>query len=91
MPKKPTLARKPAKRSPTKERRAKSDLAAAADYRRQAVRAAKREFDMAHAKGMRALRSGDMGAVDAAIKAEARAAKKLAAIPLYKPAIRRMR
>ena len=63
------------------------DLAA----RRQAARAAKQEFDAAHAKGMRGLRSGDMQALDKAIKDEAIAIKKLATVPLYKPTHRRRR
>jgi hypothetical protein len=59
--------------------------------RRQAAHAAKHEFDAAHAKGMRGLRSGDAQALDRAIKDEAIAIKKLAAVPLYKPPRRRRR
>jgi len=79
MPRKPESTRKTGKRS-LQGRRGTSQPAAAADAiaRRQAARAAKHEFDAAHAKGMRALRSGDIQAVDLAIKQEARAIKKLA-------------
>ena len=83
---KPT--RKPATRGRKEEYlRNTPDPAAGVDLtaRRQAARAAKREFDAAHAKGMRGLRSGDMQAIDNAIKEEAIAIKKLATVPLYKP------
>ena len=60
--------------------RALGDPASGVDLiaRRQAVTAAKRQFDAAHAKGMRGLRSGDTQAFDKAIKDEAIAITKLA-------------
>jgi hypothetical protein len=85
MPKERRPARKPAQRRQTRQRRrdpvAPMDLAA----RRQAVRAAKQQFDAAHAEGMRALRSGQTYALGKAIQDERDAVKKLAALPLYKP------
>jgi len=92
MAKKPESTRKTGKRS-LKKAPATNDPTAAADaiVRRQAARAAKREFDAAHAKGMRALRSGNIQAVDIAIKQEARAIKKLATASLQKPIRRHAR
>ena len=76
------------KRKPTKRGRKQDDLRVTDDpapgvdlaARRQAARAAKQKFDAAHAKGMRGLRSGDMQALDRAIKDEAIAIKKLATV-----------
>jgi hypothetical protein len=88
MTNKPKPKRKRAKSGRKEEYlRATGDPAAVVDLtaRRQAARAAKREFDTAHAKGMRGLRSGDTQALDKAIKDEAIAIKKLATVPLYKP------
>ena len=85
---------KPAKRGRKQDDlRATGDAAPAVDLtaRRQAVSAAKRRFDAAHAKGMRGLRSGDTQAFDKAIKDEAIAIKELATVPLYKPTRRRRR
>ena len=87
------------KRKSTKRGRKQQDLHVMGDpvpgvdlaARRQAASAAKHAFDAAHAKGMRGLRSGDMRALDRAIKDEAIAIKKLATVPLYKPPRRRRR
>jgi len=89
----PKRNRNPVKRRKEENLRATGDPAPGLDLaaRRQAARAAKRQFDAAHAKGMRGLRSGDTQAFDKAIKDEAIAIKKLATVPLYKATGRRRR
>ncbi len=93
MTKKSKSTRTPPPGEKEEDPRATGDPAAGVDLtaRRQAVRAAKRQFDAAHAKGMRGLRSGDTQAFDKAIKDEAIAIKKLATVPPYKPTGRRRR
>ena len=89
----PKRNRNPVKRRKEENFRATGDPAPGLDLaaRRQAARAAKRQFDAAHAKGMRGLQSGDTQAFDNAIKDEAIAIKKLATVPLYKATGRRRR
>jgi hypothetical protein len=93
MTKKSKPKRNPAKRRKEEDPCAPGDPTSGPDLtaRSQAVSAAKHQFDAAHAKGMRGLRSGDTQAFDKAIKDEAIAIKKLATVPLYKPTRRRRR